>query len=40
MLIIGVRGVAGVCGGTTLVTQLLTVTRPPDKSAVKNRKIK
>ena len=28
----GVRGVAGVCGGTALVTQLDTVTRPLDKS--------
>lgn len=31
-LIMGVRGVAGVCGGTALVTQLETVTRPLDKS--------
>lgn len=28
----GVRGVTGVCGGTALVTQLDTVTRPLDKS--------
>ena len=31
-LIMGVRGVAGVCGGTALVTQVLTVTRPLDRS--------
>ena len=28
----GVRGVAGVCGGTALVTVLVTVTKPPDRS--------
>ena len=28
----GVRGVAGVCGGTALVTALVTVTKPPDRS--------
>ena len=32
----GVRGVAGVCGGTALVTQLDTVTRPLDKSEKKS----
>ena len=31
-LIMGVRGVAGVCGGTALVTALVTVTKPPDRS--------
>jgi len=35
-LIIGVRGVAGVWGGTALVTQLVTVTRPLDRSKENN----